>query len=303
MKFNKTKIAILMGTSLFATIGIAQQPVITVQTPNTVPVQTTVVQPQNGTTTVTTVSPQAPSNVGSVTMPPQNGIYVPGVVDPNAIGASVNVGPGNAYEQQVTPLLRDVSRKKSLLELRKLDRELEKIEEESAKAKQELEEKSKAPTNAVHTPGIGPSGLPFSPQLIPGGMTQPPVAIQPDVSKEVRVLMVYGYDSNLFAKISMGNQGGYVVKEGDILPDGRRVISISPTHIEVTKATQNKKSKSSNLDKIYVSGPAPVNAQGLPIASTATAPVPTANASPMQAPAGLPGMLGTSPTVIRNTGR
>ena len=54
------------------------------------------------------------------------------------INTPLKAGQGNTYEKEVTPLLRDISKKKSLLELRKLDRELEKLEEETKNLKQEI---------------------------------------------------------------------------------------------------------------------------------------------------------------------
>lgn len=159
---------------------------------------------------------------------------------------------GNVYEKEVTPLLRDISKKKSILELRKLDRELEKIDEETMKSQIERDKLSN-PAIPAGLAGLNNNNLPFTPQVFPPGVLPSPQAqsggaTPAAVPDEMRVIMIYGYDTNLFAKVAMGAQGGYVVKAGDILPDGRKVSSISPNFIEVTKV------KKSGKEKIFVSG-------------------------------------------------
>ena len=193
-------------------------------------------------------------------------------VNPAPVTQALPVAPpssGNVYEKEVTPLLREISKKKSLLELRKLDRELEKIDEETVKAQIERDKLSN-PATPAGVSALNGSNLPFTPQIFPPGTTPSPQAMPgatptPAVVNELRVIMIYGYDTNLFAKVAMGDQGGYVVKAGDVLPDGRQVASISPNFIEVSKI----KSKSSKT-KIFVSGT---------VTPATTAAAPTANAS------------------------
>lgn len=168
------------------------------------------------------------------------------------INTPVNVGQGNTYEKEVTPLLRDISKKKSLLELRKLDRELEKLEEETLTAQIERDKALNPPAPVNVTPNSPFQGLP---PLISAPITPLPTVTEED---SIRVLMVYGFDNNLYAKVSNGSQGGYIVKKGDILPDGRLVTNITPNFLEVRKTA---KSKNGN-QKLYVSGPAPVKAAG-----------------------------------------
>lgn len=185
------------------------------------------------------------------------------------------ISSGNVYEKEVTPLLREISKKKSLLELRKLDRELEKIDEETVKAQIEKDKLSN-PSTPVGAGSLNSSNLPFTPQVFPPGNIPAP---QPQlgqaagtnaVTNELRVIMIYGYDTSLFAKVAMGDQGGYVVKAGDVLPDGRQVSSISPNFIEVVKS----KSKSSKT-KIFVSGT---------VTQAATQALPNANSSSVVSP-------------------
>lgn len=172
------------------------------------------------------------------------------------------VGQGNTYEKEVTPLLRDISKKKSLLELRKLDRELEKLEEETIIAKIEREKvlNPPAPINMNLKPSYG-QGLPsLNPAPNPFPISGAGSSSSPSTEEEnIRILMVYGFDNNLYAKVSSGTQGGYIVKKGDILPDGRLVLDVTPNFVEVKKSVKSKVEKS---QKLYVSGPAPVKAAG-----------------------------------------
>lgn len=156
---------------------------------------------------------------------------------------AIDAGTGNAYEKEVTPLLREISKKKSLLELRRLDRELEKLDEEALKAQADREKAS--------TPTPTASSLPFTPQVFPNGIPSAQTMSAPTVqdNKEVKVFMIYGYDNNLYAKVGFGTQGGYVVKKGDILPDGRTVQQVTSNFIEVSKSTSSKKS---STEKIFV---------------------------------------------------
>lgn len=149
------------------------------------------------------------------------------------IGTPATVTQGNTLEKEVTPLLRDISKKKSLLELRKLDRELEKLEEETLTAQVQRDKLLNPPPPVVAPVQISASMMPHE-------------------EDNIRVLMVYGFDSDLYAKVSSGEQGGYIVRKGDILPDGRLITNITPNFLEVKKAT---KSKNGSIQKLYVSGP------------------------------------------------
>lgn len=169
--------------------------------------------------------------------------------------APVVIAPpqGNAFEKEISPLLREVSRKKSILEIKKIDREIDKLDEEAAKAQIERDNLAKggsvgggSPTN-VYNPLVGvPSGLP-SP-MVSGSS---PVM---DMSTDVKVLMIFGFDDNLSAKISAGRQGGYVVRAGDVLPDGRVVVAVRSNFIEVKKG---KNQSNSGIEKIFVSAGQP----------------------------------------------
>lgn len=176
-------------------------------------------------------------NVGPIT-----GVPAPEVVTPR------NVGLGNVFEKETTPLLREISRKKSALEIRKLDRELEKLDEDALKAQAEREKANNPVASSVPVP---------TPQFAPQANSNAP---QNAISSNgaIHVLMTYGSDNDLYAKIAMGGQGGYPVRRGDVLPDGRIVAAVYPNYIEVKKAAKSKKGGS--VEKIFVTGsPNPSN--------------------------------------------
>lgn len=239
------------------------------------------------------------------------------------IAAPEKIKEGNSFEREMTPLLREISKRKSQLELRKIERELAKIDEDEIKVQLEIEEKNKknaqagnpmggmggdssitfggmqgGPMGGLMIPGQAPMGLPGMPGAMPGGPQIPgqsvnvngipgipqvaiPSADKKDDKKskskskkskdskeevkeevkevveedlpplvEVKVLMIYGFDGNLSAKIAAGGQGGYVIQKGDVMPDGRTVTEITPNFIEV-KDVKNKLAKGSS--RIFVS--------------------------------------------------
>lgn len=238
------------------------------------------------------------------------------------ISAPEKVKEGNSFEREMTPLLREISKRKSQLELRRIERELAKIDEDEIKVQLEIEEKNKknaqvgnqmggpggmggdssitfggmqgGPMSGLMVPGQAPMGLPGAPGATPQmpgqsvnvngipGIPQVPVptdkkddkkdskkskskkskdakedvkeevAIEEDLPPlvEVKVLMIYGFDGNLSAKIAAGGQGGYVIQKGDVMPDGRTVTEITPNFIEV-KDVKNKLARGSS--RIFVS--------------------------------------------------
>ena len=248
----------------------------------------------------------------SPTLTPANNMTVNVTPDSNASG--VMAGPsssldgttatapttGNAYEKQVTPLLREISRKKAVLELKRLDVELAKLDAEQAKSEQEKNQP--APAAAPATQNVGglqlfnpnptstPNGLPGS-----GANALSSLIATGDKASDLRVLMTYGFDDNLYAKISSGTQGGYVVKKGDVLPDGRIVTDITANYIEVKKGAKSKKGS----DKIFVTGPAPVGPNGAPIvsgsagAASSASIAPTIGGVPTVGTVSTPGLVGT----------
>lgn len=162
-----------------------------------------------------------------------------------AVNDYSHIGEGNAYEKAVTPLLREISRKKSILELKKLDKEIAKLDEVEKK-----EQSGFVPMPAVQ-----------SAQTMKAMAPTP--AVEEVVSTPVKVLMTYGAEDDLYAKIAVGDQGGYTVRKGDILPDGRTVLKVSTNFIEVQKAAKAK--AKSKTEKIFVSA-------GTPTTPTPTAP-------------------------------
>lgn len=140
-------------------------------------------------------------------------------VDKNQISKS------NGFERDVTPLLREISKKRSQLELRKLDRDLEKIDEESLKAQVQLDALLNASSSTASAAGSQSGGS-------SNGQIQPNPNGCPS---DIQVLMIYGMEGNLMAKVSAGCQGGYVVKKGDVMPDGTVVKNINANFIEVKR--------------------------------------------------------------------
>lgn len=148
-----------------------------------------------------------------------------------------NIGDGNAYEKAVTPLLREISRKKSILEIKKLDKEIAKLEE--------VEKKDTPPT--ITAPMMQP------PLAMNNSQANTNISMEEENSTPVKVLMTYGAEDDLYAKIAVGDQGGYTVRKGDILPDGRSVLKVNSNYIEVQKAVTKKSNKKSKTEKIFVS--------------------------------------------------
>lgn len=185
---------------------------------------------------------------------------------------TLNLGQANAFDKEVTPLLREMSLKKSLLELRKVERELEKLDEDALKAQIERENllnpadknlgvpagpMGGIPLSSIPT-SIGGMGMGGNPSIPPSMPTDPTEAVYENT---IKILMIYGFTDSLFAKVSTGEQGGFVVTEGDILPDGRLVKKITPNFVEVykDKNAADKKNKSRlKTEKLFVSyTPAP----------------------------------------------
>lgn len=196
---------------------------------------------------------------------------------------------GNVLERSLTPLLRETSRKKSVLELKKLDLEIEKLDSETLKIQQEKLNSTNNKNENINglnlPPGtriIDASNLSNNPVLAQDIEPKPPVAapatppqMLPPVTNEVnqmkvpeyappvdnnagiRVLMTYGFSDDLFAKITHGSQGGYVIRKGDILPNGKVVVKITPNYIEVRAPYTKDKEKNKKIknQKIYVTGP------------------------------------------------
>ena len=195
------------------------------------------------------------SSMSGVTSAQQNNAPV--------INAPAQVTQGNAFEREMTPLLREISRKKSQLELRKLDRDLEKLDEESLKAQMGMESTLNGGSqakggydpfatqnkNAAMPNGV-PSGLPV-PTGVALGTSGSGTATDPiEGSSDIKVLMIYGFDEQLYAKVASGDQGGYAVKKGDVLPNGQVVSNVTANYIEVKKNAGKAKGP---IQRIFVS--------------------------------------------------
>jgi hypothetical protein len=177
------------------------------------------------------------------------------------INAPAQVTQGNAFEREMTPLLREISRKKSQLELRKLDRDLEKLDEESLKAQMGMENtlNGGGQTKGGYDPFASqkaamansmPAGLP-APQSMPAGVNGSGTASNPiEGASDIKVLMIYGFDDKLYAKVASGDQGGYAVKQGDVLPNGQVVSNVTANYIEVRKNAGKSKGP---IQRIFVS--------------------------------------------------
>lgn len=165
-----------------------------------------------------------------------------------AVNDYSNIGEGNAYEKAVTPLLREISRKKSILELKKLDKEISKLDEVDKK------DATNATNGFVPMPSVQPALQQQSSTMRS--------TLADESTSQVKVLMTYGSDDDLYAKIAVGEQGGYTVRKGDILPDGRSVLKVSNNYIEVQKEVAKKTSSKSKVEKIFVSAAVTTTATG-----------------------------------------
>jgi len=166
------------------------------------------------------------------------------------------LGQANTFERETTPLLREISRKKATLELRRLGREIEKLEEESLKARAERRLIESGAVNPMMGGQFG--GVPM-------GMYQPtPLSQRPNMpgqqqaqqeqerpEHEIGVFMIYGFEGSLMAKITMGQQGGFVVRKGDRLPNGNIVLDITANYIEIGDAV-NAGDANRESEKIFV---------------------------------------------------
>lgn len=180
------------------------------------------------------------------------------------IGLPSQVGEGNNIEKDVAPLMRSIAKKKSEVDLKALDRELEKMQDDSLKdqiAREklllELQQLSSGQVLGNNVPkGVGfqspntpPAGLPY------GQAPQGTEEVEPEES--VRVLLVYGFADNLKAKVAMNGVGGYVVQKGDILPDGRKVLRVANNFVEV----QGAKAK----ERLPIAGNKAIDKSGKPV--------------------------------------
>lgn len=223
--------------------------------------------------------------------------------------AGTNVAPpgdGNVYEREVTPLLRNISKAKAQLELKKLQAESEKVDAEIMKAQQDksgggnnsgkfinAQDLSNSPINSPVQPTFNNGPVAFNPTAL--SSSNIPTGSMATSSSDIRVLMTFGYDNDLYAKISSGNQGGYVVKKGDILPDGKVVVSVQPNFIEVKNAPKSRSKY--KVEKIYVTGPAPVGPNGQPLVSSGSAGGASSSSIAPVGPLSMPGMISSGANI------
>lgn len=219
---HKLKIITLLTLGALSTI-------VNAQVPNQ-PMQQVAPQPVVGATTTVT------STGTKVEVPTQP-----------TINDYSHLGEGNAYEKAVTPLLREISRKKSILELKKLDKEIAKLDE--------VEKKDATPTSNPFAamPAPVPANQPLRVTAPVSNINAVSMDDMTIISTPIKVLMTYGDDNDLYAKIAVGDQGGYTVRKGDILPDGRTVIKVSSNYMEVEQPVKSKKSTKMKTQKIFVS--------------------------------------------------
>lgn len=231
---------------------------------------------------------------------------------------------GNALERELTPALREQARKIAILENKKLDLEIEKVDLDIVKTQQESLTISNpigaAFGNQMANMNIGLQGranpspvkvvdasnlenTPVSPSVLPyisNDKLSLPVSENivkkenlsgealDDSDKSIRVLMIGGNEDDLRAKIMHKKQGGYVVGKGDILPNGKKVVRVTSQFIEVVPP--NKKTKS----KIYVSGyPSESEEKALSSSGVNANLVADSASSP---PPSIPGMANAIPT-------
>ncbi len=146
--------------------------------------------------------------------------------------APISESPHLSHERQVSSTLREISNLKLQLEKKKLQMEINKLEESSKPV-------TSTPNGAA--PTQLPVYSPFNLNNVLGGENK-------NAARNVKVLMIYGPTEDLMAKISVGTQGGYVVKKGDIMPDGKTVTKVNKNFIEVVEDVKNPV----DIERIFV---------------------------------------------------
>lgn len=332
MKFNLTLASILVSASfsvmaqdtnsglpqlqsgasqpemIVKTIGQAQTVTSTVPTESSVqppvptPLTTTVINSPSNVGVTSSATNTVPSSSLSINsednvVPPENVAEAPPLLPR---GEGIEVGVGNAFENTTTPLLREISRRKAILELTKLDAEKRKIELDIIKTQQEIinakENKDKPKVSTNGDPQILSREVMPVPSAVPQII---PVQSFAEPETPISVSMIYGYEDKLFARINVGSQGGFVVSRGDILPDGKKVSRITSDYLVVVDKDGKQKriypsasSSSVGLGGGLGSLPGPQNVQGNGNMSSQNVPVsnlPLPTSMPMRS--GNPGIM------------
>lgn len=205
----------------------------------------------------------------------------------------------NSFEKEVTPLLREITRKKSILEIRKLDREIEKLDEDALKAQNDIAESSKKSDLASSDTVQLPNAKDIS------SYSQSQSGSYSNELDNTTVVMIYGSDNDLYAKVTNGSKGGFPVKKGDILPNGKYVYNVTPSYIEVGNKpliSNSKKKVSVQKTRIYATGYKEVDASVSSVNNAFALPqtqMPTTNIA-LPLPAAMPGNV-TVPTTALPT--
>lgn len=222
---------------------------------------------------------------------------------------------GNALERELTPALREQARKIAILENKKLDLEIEKVDLDIVKTQQESLTISN-PVSLGNSMGMmggrGNTSIPtpidtssLSNKPLSGVSAPQPTLTQTSASvaqkkenlngeaidnsdRTIRVLMIGGNEGNLKAKIMYKRQGGYSVGQGDTLPNGKKVVRVDPQFIEVIHP------KGKTKTKIYVAGyPTEAEERAFSLNGGYSENNVTDSATP---PAAMPGMANSVPT-------
>jgi type IV pilus biogenesis protein PilP len=216
-------------------------------------------------------------HASSKVVPPQaqQSLPVPPTL-PNqpALGTLVPIPDQNdvSYEVQVSPLIKEIANKKANLEVKKIDLDAIKTDVDIAKARQELARANAGITSSDNNGKvIDVQNLKNSPLSLQDETAEKMRQMQAQIalSNSIKVIMINGYDDNLFAKIRFGNQGGYVVKKGDILPNGKEVLGVYQDYIEIRTPVQNKKAVSGDVERVFVTADVSQNSAGNAAKTTA----------------------------------
>lgn len=209
----------------------------------------------------------------------------------SAIGVSTDPGPSN-LENNRTVLVREYEKKRLQLDIRKLEKEIEKLDEP---AKTENQQNGPQGNSGSAQP-YNPFNLPpeIQAQLAAGKKAmEAPMVAPPTPAPETRVYSIYGFETSLLAKLAVGAQGGYVVNKGDTLPDGRTVTDIKPNYVLISSGVGKKLKQ----ERVFLSEP--------PSAAAATAPQQTggnsgsANINPITGLGSMPGGGVFTPSTTR----
>lgn len=144
---------------------------------------------------------------------------------------------------ELVPIFKDYAKQRSILSLKELRKKIKEIDKDTSKLDVKLN------TNDGSSPVITPEQN----EALLKKLQQPQVISQNSMNKNnmqnnqqdvsdnaIRVFSIYGFSDKLTAKVGIGEQGGYPVEKGDILPNGRIVQDVQLNFIVVAPSKKGQ---------------------------------------------------------------